>query len=269
MPQHIQGIDHLVILVADLEAAAETYRRLGFTLSPKGLHSEHMGTGNYTMMLETDYLEILAVVADTKMNAAMREWLAAGEGLYATALKTDDAAAMGRECAAAGIGVAEPVSFQRPVDLPGGGTGDAAFTVTRFDHPGGARETLFGCQHLTRDTVWLPDLMSHANGATAIQAVDGVASDPDKAAADLAVLFDATPVRDGETVRIDAQDTEIRLTKGDTKGLPLRFTGMTLAVGDLAKTRAALKDVPHHEADGAITVASDQAHGVTLTFRAV
>ncbi len=268
MPQHIQGIDHLVILVADLEAAAATYKRLGFTLSPRGLHSEHMGTGNYTIMLENDYFELLSVLSPTELNVSMRDWLDAGDGLYATALKTDDAAAMGRELAASGIGVMEPVSFQRPVDLPDGGTGEAAFTITRFDDPGGVRDTLFGCQHLTRDTVWLPSLMMHANGATGIQAVDGVAGDLDVAADALAALFDARAEWTGDAVRIDAKGTDIRLAEGDARGLPLRFTGMTLAVSDLALTRAALKDVPHREADGAITVAPADAHGVAVTFRA-
>src|SRR5215211_4643411 len=42
--KHIVGLDHIVVLVRDLDGAAETWRRLGFTLAPRGTHSAHMGT---------------------------------------------------------------------------------------------------------------------------------------------------------------------------------------------------------------------------------
>ncbi|MCC7347062.1 MAG: VOC family protein, partial [Variibacter sp.] len=48
--KHILGVDHVVVTVRDLDAAAEQWRRLGFTMSPRGTHSPIMGTGNYTIM---------------------------------------------------------------------------------------------------------------------------------------------------------------------------------------------------------------------------
>jgi hypothetical protein len=39
----IIGIDHAVIVVQDLDKAAENWRRLGFTLSPRGTHSAKIG----------------------------------------------------------------------------------------------------------------------------------------------------------------------------------------------------------------------------------
>ena len=47
----IGTIDHIVIVVGSLEQAADIYRRLGFTLSPKGVHSAALGTENHTIML--------------------------------------------------------------------------------------------------------------------------------------------------------------------------------------------------------------------------
>ncbi|MEM8877405.1 MAG: VOC family protein [Pseudomonadota bacterium] len=267
MPQHISGIDHLVILVSDLDQAAATYQRLGFTVSPRGLHSPHMGTGNHTIMLRDDYFELLAVVSPTDINVPMRKWLGSGEGLYATALRTDDAAGMYEELTAAGVTVNEPVAFQRPVDLPGGGKTEAAFAVTSIQEPGGVRDNIFGCQHMTRDAVWLPGLMTHANTASGLQAVVGVAEDLDTAAAELAVLFGGNPVREGETVLFDANGTKVRLRAGGAGGLPLRFTGITFAVEDLDAAADALKGVPYEQADGAITVAAEHTHGVDLTFK--
>jgi len=66
----VVGLDHVVVVVRDLDAAAAQWQRLGFTISPRGTHSAHMGTANYTMMLREDYLEILGVVAPTELIPA-------------------------------------------------------------------------------------------------------------------------------------------------------------------------------------------------------
>ena len=62
----IAGIDHAVVAVKDLDAAAANWKQLGFTVSPRGTHSAHMGTGNYTIMLGEDYMELLGVVKATR-----------------------------------------------------------------------------------------------------------------------------------------------------------------------------------------------------------
>ena len=59
----IIGLDHVVILTKDLAAGAERWRSLGFTVSPRGLHSASMGTANHTIMLGEDYIELIGVVA--------------------------------------------------------------------------------------------------------------------------------------------------------------------------------------------------------------
>ena len=43
--KNVIGIDHAVVMVKDLDKAAENYKRLGFTVSPRGTHSAHMGIG--------------------------------------------------------------------------------------------------------------------------------------------------------------------------------------------------------------------------------
>src|SRR4051794_38669639 len=70
--KQIVGLDHIVVLVRDLDGAAETWRRLGFTLAPRGTYSPHMGTGNYTIMLDADYLELIGVLTETAHNAPSR-----------------------------------------------------------------------------------------------------------------------------------------------------------------------------------------------------
>jgi hypothetical protein len=73
--KQVIGVDHAVVVVGDLDRAAENWQRLGFTLSPRGTHSAKLGTGNYTIMLDPDYLELLGVLTETEHNARpARSW---------------------------------------------------------------------------------------------------------------------------------------------------------------------------------------------------
>ena len=74
--KNVIGIDHAVVVVRDIDKAAENWKRLGFTVSPRGTHSAKMGSGNYTIMLDPDYMELLGVLVETEHNAPTREYLA-------------------------------------------------------------------------------------------------------------------------------------------------------------------------------------------------
>ena len=89
----LEGLDHVVVMVHDLDAAADRWRALGFTLSPRGTHSAHLGTGNYTIMFGTDYVELLGVLQGTALNAPSRGFLQRrGEGIERAAFTTRNAA---------------------------------------------------------------------------------------------------------------------------------------------------------------------------------
>src|SRR5487761_999282 len=60
----IVGIDHVIVAVRKLEDAGAAWRRLGFTLSPRGRHIGQ-GTGNYCVMFPADYIELLGRVDST------------------------------------------------------------------------------------------------------------------------------------------------------------------------------------------------------------
>ena len=62
-----RAIDHLVLPVGDLEAARETYRRMGFTLTPTAHHP--WGTANSLVQLQGNFLELLAVAEPEKIPA--------------------------------------------------------------------------------------------------------------------------------------------------------------------------------------------------------
>jgi hypothetical protein len=189
--KNVIGIDHAVVMVRDLDHAAESWKRLGFTLSPRGTHSAHMGTGNYTMMLDPDYLELLGVLTPTEHNAPARAMLEKHEGIERVAFTAVDSAAGAEEIRARGYAPIGPTDFERPVTMPDGTRSAAKFRTFQWpvaEAPAGMR--IFACQHKTRETVWIPELMKHANGAKRLKQVLLVAPDPAREAAHLSKMID-------------------------------------------------------------------------------
>ena len=88
-------LDHLVVAVRDLDAAAASYQRLlGRAPSWRGRHPTY-GTANALFRLNNCYIELLApagnATSDSPWLRALNERLdRAGEGLYAIALATDN-----------------------------------------------------------------------------------------------------------------------------------------------------------------------------------
>src|SRR5438309_11301099 len=179
-------------MVKDLDQAAANYKRLGFTLSPRGTHSAHMGTGNYTMMFDPDYMELLGVLAETEHNAPARAFLAQhGDGIERVAFTAIDSAAGAEEIRARGYAPIGPTDFERPVTMPDGRLSAAKFRTFQWpvaEAPGGVR--IFACQHKTRETVWIPELMRHANGAKRLWQVLIVSPEPAKDAAHMSRMID-------------------------------------------------------------------------------
>nr|WP_247876747.1 VOC family protein [Ochrobactrum sp. CM-21-5] len=190
MSHPVKGVDHVFLLVNDLEKSAEQYRRLGFTLSPRGVHSKEKGTGNYTIMFGNDYFELLGIVAQTVGNLHQREKLVAqGEGLHAVACRIDNAREAKSDLNALGIKTSEVGAFSRPVQLPNGDEGIAAFETVHFVDSEVPQGMVFMCQHKTRNTVWIPELIQHPNGANALSAIVAISDDPENTAKGFSHLF--------------------------------------------------------------------------------
>lgn len=282
MMTHLNGLDHVVVMVRSLDAAATAWKRLGFTLSPRGTHSPFMGTGNYTVMLDPDYFELLGIVADTPYNAQSRDWLATHEGLERAALRTDDAAAGVADLKRSGIAGAGPIGFGRPVRLPDGGTMEARFRVFQWppdEAPAGLR--LFACQHMTPQAVWIPALQAHANTARRIRRVEVLASDPREAASHLARLIGGTAegTRDGSW-RVPTGPERAVFDFLDSAGVARRHpgialhrlpaeggVGLTLEVADL-ETAAACVGALGTRGASSVTVPPDAATGLILELAA-
>ncbi|KJC60765.1 hypothetical protein UP10_11015 [Bradyrhizobium sp. LTSPM299] len=198
--KNVIGIDHAVVMVKDLDKAAENYKRLGFTVSPRGTHSAHMGSGNYTIMFDPDYMELLGVLTPTEHNAPARASLESrGEGIERIAFTAVDSAAGAEEIRARGYTPVGPTDFERPVTLPNGTISAAKFRTFQWptaEAPGGVR--IFACQHKTRETVWIPELMTHANGAKRLKQVLIVSPEPAADAAQLSKMIDNATRNDAD-----------------------------------------------------------------------
>ncbi|MGH7112232.1 MAG: VOC family protein [Stellaceae bacterium] len=206
------ALDHLVVDVGtELDAAAATYRTLGFALTERGRHS--LGSTNHLAMFETNYLELLSAgPAGAPIRA---ELVGFGPGLNGLVLATDDADARARDLRARGVRIREPQSFSRPVRLADGEMQDARFRTVHLAREEVPFGRLYFCQHLTRDLVWRPEWQTHPNGAREITGILVSATDPEAMAGLFARLFDATPAEEGSGLRVMAGAVAIDIASHD------------------------------------------------------
>jgi hypothetical protein len=278
---NVIGIDHAVVVVRDLDQSAENWKRLGFTVSPRGTHSAKMGTGNYTIMLDPDYIELLGVLVETEHNIPTRTYLARrGEGIERIAFRAVDSAEGAAEIRARGYAALGPTDFERPVRMPDGSLSAAKFRIFQWpieEAPAGLR--IFACQHKTRETVWIPELMKHANGARRLRQALVVSMEPAKDAAHLARMIDrdvraepdgAIAVPSGsdraDFVFLTRQQLGRRYPEVSLAGLPESGgAGLVLATSDLAAAEQAVGGSGLRSA-GALCVAPSAANGTLLVF---
>ena len=277
--KNVIGIDHAVVMVKNLDGAADNWKRLGFTVSPRGTHSAHMGTGNYTIMLEPDYIELLGVLTATELNAPARAFLEKREGIERVAFTAVDSTAGAEEIRARGFPPIGPTDFERPVTMPNGGLSAAKFRTFQWpvaEAPGGMR--IFACQHKTRETVWIAELMRHANGAKRLRQVLLVAPEPAKEAGHLGRMIDRETRHEADGAVLvpsgaDRADfvflTTAQLGKRypgvPLAGLPERGAAGLVIAADLAAAEKALGATGLRSGD-AICVAPAVGNGTLLAF---
>jgi hypothetical protein len=279
--KNVIGVDHAVVVVGNLDKAAENWKQLGFTVSPRGTHSAKMGTGNYTIMLDPDYMELLGVLVETEQNAPTRAFLGKrGEGIERIAFTAVDSAAGAEEIRTRGFEPVGPTDFERPVTMPDGSLSAAKFRVFQWpiaEARGGLR--IFACQHKTRDTVWIAELMRHANGAKRLRHVLVVSPEPARDAAHLARMIDrkiraepdgAVAVPSGsdraDFVFLTRDQLGRRYPEVALAGLPERGgAGLVLATSNLAAAEKAVGGCGVRSA-GAVCVAPAAANGTLLVF---
>jgi catechol 2,3-dioxygenase-like lactoylglutathione lyase family enzyme len=166
----LRSLDHVIVAVADLAAAAATYTRLlGRGPSWRGAHPG-WGTANVLFRLEDTYLELVTPAGEGPFGAGLRAQLdAAGEGPVGFALGTDDADALAAALRARGLAAGDP--------LPGEGRETASGAVRHWRNVMLPREAargilVFGIEHRSPPDA-LP-LVAPDDPAAAVAGIDHV-----------------------------------------------------------------------------------------------
>lgn len=280
-------IDHAVVAVRDLEAAVDTFRRLGFTVTPVARHP--FGTANAVVQFGGNYIELLAIddareIAEAgegafSFAAFNRDFLRGRQGLSMLALKSDDAAGDRVAFEDAGLPTYAPLNFTRLARAPDGNDFDVGFSVTFTSDPAIREAGFFTCQHHDPGRFWWPAYQRHDNGATGIEAAVMGNLDPadyhifftyltgqhDMRSDSLMVSFDLGPNRLDLLAPVTARamyGVEV------AEDAPLRFIALSVRTSDLAAAGVTLRGngIPFTERMGRLVVPSEAACGVALAF---
>jgi len=280
MANGINGIDHCLVGVHDLETARRSFARLGFTLSAMGRHPR-WGTANTCLMFPQNYIELLSIVDDSAANPVLRQFLHHRQGLTAVALATDDAGEAAAALAAAGLAAPAPEDLSRTLELPEG-PAEPRFRLLHLPPEATPNLTLMLTQHLDPALVWRPEWQVHANGAQAITAVTVVVDDPEGLIEPYEAIFgagsgsttdDTLAVFTGRDRIMFVTPTDLGLLYPGIKvaedlALPW-IAALSLRVADTDATVACLEagSVPYLRTDdGVVRVAPEEACGVILEF---
>jgi hypothetical protein len=181
-----RGLDHIVHAVRDLDAAADLYRGLGFTVGARNRHPRTWGTENHIIQLPGVFIELLAVTDVSGMvphaarhfsfGAFNRDFLARDHGLSMLVLEGRGASDAG-EFRAKGIGDFELYEFEREGRRPDGTSVKLAFALAFASDPGAPDIGFFTCTQRFPQNFWNPQFQIHANTAKAVAGVVFVAQE--------------------------------------------------------------------------------------------
>ncbi|MCB1812303.1 MAG: VOC family protein [Candidatus Competibacteraceae bacterium] len=200
---NVLGIDHPVIAARELERACHVYKRLGFTLSPRGQHP--WGTANHLIMFQRDFIELLGVYDPVLLSQEIspnsqvysgfvRDFLARREGFSLMALHSDDIERDQQRVEARGLEGARRIEFRRAVVLPDGGQDEAVVSLAMLIQPAYPNLSTFICQQHKPQLVWVPAWCEHPNKADGIRGVTYVADEPDAVTGYYQALYGAERV---------------------------------------------------------------------------
>jgi hypothetical protein len=282
-----RGLDHIVHAVRDLDAGAELYRRLGFTVGARNRHS--WGTHNQLVQLPGFYVELLTVAEPEKLGndgfstlfgRFNQSFLSRQQGLSILLLESGDAAADAAAFKSAGIAASEVMKFEREGRRPDGSAVKVAFSLA-FARDAGAPLTSFAvCQQHFPENFWNPAFQQHPNTASGIVGVVLVAENPTDHHIFLTALSgvrDLAATSSGITASTPRGDIKVMdpsafrshfSTEPPDISEGARLAAMQFRVRDRAALTAALDagGIAFSARMGATIVAPEIAMGATIVF---
>src|ERR1700710_1429456 len=181
-----RGLDHIVHAVRDFDAAAEFYRRAGFTVGARNRHA--WGTHNYIVQFPGVFIELIAIgepelirigaPGTFSFGAFLRDFLAREEGLAMLVLEGKGAPADAAAFREAGTGDFKPFNFEREAQRPDGSPTRVAFSLVFAADEKAPDIGYFTCQQHHPENFWNPAFQQHANGAATIAGIVMVSENP-------------------------------------------------------------------------------------------
>ena len=288
--QMARGLDHIVHAVRDLDAAAEFYRRAGFTVGARNRHA--WGTHNYIVQFPGVFIELLTIgepelirpgaPGTFSFGTFARDFLAREEGLAMLVLEGKDAPGDAASFREAGIGDFKPFRFEREAKRLDGSPTKVAFSLAFAADDKAPDIGYFTCQQHQPENFWNPAFQQHGNGVVTIAGISLVSANPEqhghfvsafsgesRVDADARGISVTTP-RGAIQVMTPAAYTAYAGTGSPDLARGARLAAMRFAVSDKVATSSALKagGIEFAECAGNIIVPPHAAHGATLIFEA-
>ena len=194
-------LDHLVILVSDLDLATADYERLGFAVTPGGEHADGLTRNALIPFEDGSYFELVSFLSleDPADNVWRWRGFLPHEGLIDYCVASDDLESDVRRLEALGFGVDGPDDGGRR--LPDGV--EIRWRSARMCQEG--RLLPFLIEDLTPRELRVPGgpAAEHPNGATGISRLEISTPDLEEAAASLVTLVEK-PGDTGASIRLGA-----------------------------------------------------------------
>ncbi len=277
-------LDHVGIAVADLDAAAAKFRRLGFQLTQRGYHTlpppapgaepPRVGTGNNCAMLRRGYLELIGVTSPA-YRGRLRADIARYEGLHVIAFGAADAAEAASALRGAGIEVTGPRTLERPIQEKGK-TQLARFEIVDLPQDLLPEGHFFAIEHSTPELLWKKPLLAHPNGVLSLETLIVAVTDPADLAHRLSRILAVAPVEE-EGFVLELKAGRVHVVDGDwiAANLPGKMpelpyiAGLGLGVGDIEKTADLLakNGVRFQRKPRKLTVSPADACGAFIDFQ--
>jgi catechol 2,3-dioxygenase-like lactoylglutathione lyase family enzyme len=288
MPEttHARGLDHLVIGVADLDAAGTFYEALGFRVGARNRHP--WGTENRIVQFPGAFLELITIGDGTliplhapqrfSFGAFVRDALARGEGMSMLVLESRDAVGDAVGFRKDGIGDFEPFFFERQARRPDGSEVRVAFSLAFAENKAASECGFFLCQQHEPQNFWNPAFQQHENGAGGLSAVFMVAEEPAAQTAFLAAFSGAESFATAEAglrlplprgrLEVLTPEAAAAMLDDDRGQEQACFAGFAVTVPDLGPVRARLaeRDIAYRHDGARIVVPASTALGCAIVF---
>lgn len=271
-----RALDHIVWPARNLNALADAFRRLGFTVGRRNRHP--WGTENHIVQFDGAFLELLGFApdyvpaADDAPSAPFAGFCArfvaeADTGAAMLVLRSDDAAADAVRLRQAGLGQGRLLPFARAAQGPDGADRTVAFTIAFADLPGLPEIGAFLCQHHRPENFWNEASQWHGNGSVGIAGTTILGPEPETNARVLRSFADASAAVSGRVVDL-GRGSQLSIEPRIDGGVA-SISAVEIRVSDLAPIRSLIQgqgmDVT--ETASALTVRAPALGHTALVFR--